>query len=167
MSLVKVARTQALASSGPKPTAGPAPPATPRVPRAARIRSLQQRSRAARPPPKGGSEGEFWKRWDFHLASSLDGPQLVFHSSFGGHLGRFHILAVVKNAALNTGAQTSIQLFTWVLWPRSAENQQDGCKQEQEPELPGPAQGDHGRQRRGGQVGPDPAVHVRRVRGGL
>ena len=38
---------------------------------------------------------------------------IFMHSSVGGHLGYFHILAVYSNAAVNTGVRVSFQMMVF------------------------------------------------------
>ena len=44
----------------------------------------------------------------------------LIHSSADGHLGCFHVLAMINNAAMNIGVHVSLSdLVSWVCMPRS------------------------------------------------
>ena len=44
----------------------------------------------------------------------------LIHSSADGHLGYFHVLAIINSAVMNTGVHVSLSdLVSWVCMPRS------------------------------------------------
>ena len=44
-----------------------------------------------------------------HTHTHTHTPDIFIYSSINGHIDYFYILAIVKNAAVNTGIQTSFQ----------------------------------------------------------
>ena len=46
--------------------------------------------------------------------------RFLIHSSADGHLGCFHVLAIINNAAMDIGVHVSLSdLVSWVCMPRS------------------------------------------------
>ena len=46
--------------------------------------------------------------------------RFLIHSSADGHLGCFHVLAIINNAAMDIGVHVSLSdLLSWVCMPRS------------------------------------------------
>ena len=58
----------------------------------------------------------------FHSFVWLGKIPLFIHSSLDGHLGYFHVSAIIKSAAMNMGVQISFQIRVFVFsgcMPRS------------------------------------------------
>ena len=52
--------------------------------------------------------------WDFPGKSTGVGCHCLLHSSVGGHLGCFHVLAIIKSAAtMNTGIHASLSIMVF------------------------------------------------------
>ena len=44
-------------------------------------------------------------------------PIFLIQLSVDGHLGRFHVLAIVKSAAMNTGLHVSFRISVFIFFP--------------------------------------------------
>ena len=57
-----------------------------------------------------------------HTHTHIYTPHFFIHSSVGGHLSCFHILAVVNNAAINIGMHVSFQINAFIFFQINTQN---------------------------------------------